>query len=691
MSIVRSACCSSVALLATLAIGCAGGSEVPTLGPPAAVELTSLLPDEIVPGSRLLLEGRNFSDTCEHTLELSGSLGGGDLQLSIPLAAQTVERAERQVDEALFASFGGLGTFEGQAEVISRNPAGEARSEPLGVTLQIRQHLTPALQAVGSGIVHLNTKVPVEGGGLLLGGSEGTTTVELKGCFLAAGTTGSCSSAGIQVAAKQVVQPERDGVRRRGWFEFAPAIAGIRPGTFEGTLRLQNLHVDGHSEASATLAASFQLQQTHLDALAPAAVSLGEYLDLQGAGFVDSGTLIHFQGSFTPKGGAPLPLTLDLVPGYQDGNTVRYVMEEGQGVGAAVDLRTTWGTLAGTWTPTVVWKKDQVEGQGATLSVQVAPVKQVVWVRFSQAWSESLRLFGLSAGDAAIRKRILEVMARDYKGINIEFRTEEPTDFKLYAKIDIAGRDPNGLGLLGYDNTPGKDVDNMRLYDWVGGVNALTQQDGYPGYGGVFLESLLGFSEHPPSGVQKSPLKTALFDQIFDPFRPDQGTELSTSEALAAVADSSEGCPDPSDRIRQAGCAIRILGNIVGSTASHEFGHSLGLANPYGGPTDYHNPGDLPNRLMESGSDRPFTERAELNGDGPAVFCDDEYTYLSKILPLDPAIPDPVAYRPLACRLQNSTIRAAASNAERRATQRRPGGAEASPTRRFPWLAGSQW
>lgn len=644
MSIARSACSSLVVGLALLA-ACAGGNEGPSLDPPAAVELISIQPSAVVSGSRFILRGRNFSESCEHRLELSGSLAGQALQATLPLAVRSVEQAEGSANALLEAAAGTLGSFEGQAEVVSENLVGQARSMPVGVSLQLRRYLTPELRAVGSGLVYLSSRVPVEGEGLLLGGGEGSTTVELKGCFLPTGTSGSCSQVGIQVATTLPVKPESEGDRRRGWFEFAPSIAGIRPGAFQGTLRLLNLHADAHAEQSPTLAASFQLERTRLDSLAPGAVSLGQYLELRGAGFIAGGSLVRFQGSFTPKGGGPLPLSLDLVPGFESGGVVRYVLEEGQGIGAAIDLRASSGTLAGSWTPTVVWQKDQLEGQGATLSVKVAPVKQVVWVRFGQAWTESLRLFGLSAADAAIRKRVLEVMARDYKGVNVEFRVEEPKDFKLYAKVDISGRDPNGLGLLGYDNTPGKDVDNKRLYDWLGGVNALTQQDGYPGYGGVFLESLLGFSEHPPSGIQKSPLKSPLFDQIFDPFRPDRGSELSTGEALAAGVDSTDGCP-ASDRSGQAGCAIRILGNLVGSTASHEFGHSLGLANPYGGPTDYHNPGDLPDRLMESGSDRPFAERAELQGQGPAVFCDEEFAYLRKILPLDPLPPDPVASRP---------------------------------------------
>ncbi len=609
------------------------------------MELLSLSPSQVVPGTRLILRGRNFSASCEHVLELSGTLGGADLQVSIPLAVQSVERAEANADLAFAGA--AEGSFVGQAEVVSSNLVGQARSGPLALSLDRRRHLTPELRAVGAGLVYLNSRVPVEGDGLLLGGTEGTTWAELKGCFLPSGVSGSCSSAGTQVAAKAAVKPEVEGERRRGWFEFAPAIAGIRPGAFQGTVTLRNLHADGHPELSTSLAASFQLEKTRIDKLSPASVSLGQYLEIRGAGFVDAGTLIKLQGSFTPStGGSALPVSLELVPGFQSGNVVRYVLEEGQGIGSLVDLRASSGTLAGSWTPTVVWQKDQLEGQGATLSVKLGPVKQVVWVRFGEAWTESLRVFGLSAGDAPIRKRVLAVMTRDYVGVNVEFRSEEPTDFKLYAKVDIAGRDPNGLGLLGYDNTPGKDVENKRLYDWLGGVNALTQQDGYPGYGGVFLESLLGFSEHPPSGIQKSPLKTALFDQIFDPFRPDRGTELSTSEALAIdPALDTAACP-ASDRATRASCAIRILGNLIGSTASHEFGHSLGLANPYGGPTDYHNPGDLPDRLMESGSDRPFAERAELEGQGPAVFCDEEYAYLRKILPLAPSPPDPVPSRP---------------------------------------------
>jgi len=76
---------------------------------------------------------------------------------------------------------------------------------------------------------------------------------------------------------------------------------------------------------------------------------------------------------------------------------------------------------------------------------------------------------------------------------------------------------------------------------------------------------------------------------------------------------------------------------------SHEVGHSLGLADPYG--QEFHNSGDEENRLMDS--DRPFAERAELDGLGPSRFCDEEYAYLRAILPTtegDDPEPRPVCF-----------------------------------------------
>jgi hypothetical protein len=271
-------------------------------------------------------------------------------------------------------------------------------------------------------------------------------------------------------------------------------------------------------------------------------------------------------------------------------------------------------------------------GDATPLQFRLLPVRQVVHVVFLPSYVESLRLFGLRAVDQRIRARVLEVVARDYATLNLEVRDEAPGDFALFALVEIGGPDLNGLGLLGYDNTPGKDTENQRLYDRIGGLNAQTQQDGYPGYGGVFIESLFGYSEHP-GGIAEPLVGDARFDALFDPFRPDVGGNPVVAEDLATgvpVLGNGDDCPTPGDdRGQHIACAVWALGSMIGTTVSHEIGHSLGLADPYG-PL-FHDAGEEPNRLMDA--DRPFGERAEIQGEGPSRFCTDEYLYLRAILP----------------------------------------------------------
>jgi hypothetical protein len=89
---------------------------------------------------------------------------------------------------------------------------------------------------------------------------------------------------------------------------------------------------------------------------------------------------------------------------------------------------------------------------------------------------------------------------------------------------------------------------------------------------------------------------------------------------------------------------VFVLGSLIGTTMTHEIGHSLGLDAPDGEPTQYHNRGDAVNRLMDGGSARTFAERAELAGEGPSVFCDQEMAYLRRILPSRD--PEPAVERP---------------------------------------------
>jgi hypothetical protein len=90
------------------------------------------------------------------------------------------------------------------------------------------------------------------------------------------------------------------------------------------------------------------------------------------------------------------------------------------------------------------------------------------------------------------------------------------------------------------------------------------------------------------------------------------------------------------DRPRAIACAIFVLGSLLGTTMTHELGHSLGLANPKNPNGSYHNNGNVAGRIMNPGGLRSFRERAELSPMGPSVFCDTDFEYLRKILrPLD--------------------------------------------------------
>jgi hypothetical protein len=167
------------------------------------------------------------------------------------------------------------------------------------------------------------------------------------------------------------------------------------------------------------------------------------------------------------------------------------------------------------------------------------------------------------------------------------------------------------------------------------------------GYGGVFAAEFFRYSRHPVADVVRLPVLDGLFDAIFDPLRTDQGgTPISVAEAssIAPLEDGSSCPASRSDRAGQVACAVFVLGNLVGTTLTHELGHSLGLADPHG--PNYHDLGDRPARLMEAGDARPFEERAELAGQGPGLFCDSEMSYLLSILPFSSAASSAIARPP---------------------------------------------
>lgn len=613
--------------------------------------LRSIAPEVWLPGTVLAITGDAFVDDPwgESRLVLHGTLSRDgvreQVRVWIPAAFVDAERMTAAIDNTASALFGeGDVRFEGEArvEAVSTVDGKTYRSRALPVAFELTHALVPAFEIVPrEGIVFPNEPLALRGHGLLLG-DEGETILRVRGCFRREDADACEPIAERELVAEPVQPHARDAAIAR----FSPRVVGIERGRFDGEIAIVNRHRGGEERMQATMPCTFELETPVLYRVETEAASVGQYVTIHGAGFLGAGegdTLLAFVGSFTPAAGQAVAIDELLLPTFVDGRTVRYVLDEGDSLGQRLDLRNDPGRFEGTLTPIVAWQDVEVRGDPTAIAFALLPVRQVIELRFLPAYTESLRAFGLRAVDARIRARVREVIERDFAGVNVEIREAPPDDFAAFARVDVGGPDPNGLGLLGYDNTPGKDTDNARLYDTIGGVNALTQEDGFPGYGGVFIESLFAYSEHP--GQLAEPVQTdPRFDAIFDPFRPDVGARPVTADDLRTPLPTivtADDCP-AAERPEQIACAIAVLGNLVGTTVSHELGHSLGLADPYG--SLFHNPGDAPDRLMDA--ERPFAERAELAGHGPSRFCAGELEYLQRILPTDEAPQQDPAPRP---------------------------------------------
>jgi hypothetical protein len=646
----------AMALTAPAATGCGDDETSPPSDGIVDASITAVSPAVWLPGTTVRVRGGVFvSDVAGSSrLRLRGTLEGQSVDLTLPAGFA-------DFDELRVAWQGGTasgmpadeGRFEGEMWIEAHNSFDDRlhRTSKQKVSIELRAQLEPRLDALQNTVLFVNDDILVQGDGFLLGGDEGDTLARVEGCFTLENAT-DCTPVGpTEVRGEPLAEDARSGLR----FPFSPHIAGILPGSFDGSVTLVNRHgsLAGSAETtSGSLNTANEIVAPTVFSINPSVASLGQFVDVAGGGFVGLGpgesdplnpvTTVELDGTFTPEGGNAGPTNLTLVTEFVDGQLVRYVVNEEDELGQAVDLWTEAGVFVGNARPVVQFGSDSVTGNDTPVTLELGHVKQVVWVRFLPSYVESLTHFGLRALDTQVRERVMNVLRRDYAGVNIEFREERPDDFKLYAEVEIGGPDPNGIGLLGYDNTPGKDDGNRRLYDRIGGVNALTQLDGYPGFGGVFVESLFSFSQHPGALAKSIEGADASFDQIFDPFRPDSGGKAVAAGEVSAIPQLLDPatCPAP-QRPQQAACAVVVLGSLIGTTVSHEVAHSLGLADP--GGSAFHNQGDFPNALMDAGGARSFQERAELGGLGPSAFCQHNYDYLRIILPTSE--PDPLPMR----------------------------------------------
>ncbi|MEZ4373254.1 MAG: hypothetical protein R3B07_20695 [Polyangiaceae bacterium] len=593
--------------------------------------MSSVSPGLVLPGSEVRVEG-SFPGVVEGLeLHVAGTLDGSPVDSMLPLTREGDALVGTWPASAPYGSGLLLAKVVGVDAVDGREHLSNQRDWSVTSTAQ----LAPVLDAVQGGVAFVNDAIEVSGSGFLLGGGEGNSVAVVNGCFQAS-MAATCDSVAEQ---RLELKPTEPGERTSARFAFAPRIAGIAAGIFNGSVRLENTPTQASGGVSAELPLQLELLSPRVFVLSPTSGSLGQKVSVTGGGFVaqseedptPAATRLLLAGDFSLEGGVSIPVSFELVPGFRSGNELVYVINEEDALGTSADLRRTKGTLSGEITPIVSYGGETVTGVPEPVELDLLPVKQVVYVRFLPSYVESLRHFGMRAVDESIRERALEVAAAVYAGLSVEFRTEEPEDFGLYTQIEVGGLDPNGLGLLGYDNTPGKDVNNVRLDDRVGGVNAVTQENGDPGFGGVFVESLFGFSQHPGKFAAQLGNADPVFDRLFDPFRPDVGKHPVLATETQLVALSGVGACDAADsRPVQIACAVHALGSLIGDTLAHELGHALGLAQPDG--EGFHNTSDAPGRLMDGGSAREFRERARLSGSERVMFCQENFSYLQGIL-----------------------------------------------------------
>ena len=598
----------------------ASGSAEALLDP---LSLTAVSPTELLAGTALLVEGGGFvpEDVGVMDVQFVG-LPGGDAVLR----GVYVDDARLSVDATseLLERLGIDGGATNAVVQVVRRPlrGGEASLATLSVTLRAVSQLSPVVDALSPLDVFPAEELSIHGSGFLQI-SEGTSLVVFAGAHTTVDPPRTEPGFWLTL-------PARYRSRRELVVTLTPDVFGIREGWFEGAVSVVN-QVPGAPDAQSAALDSVRLDYgaAEIVEVDPTTVRRGQRVRVSGHGFVptdtalEATTLILLEGSFQRAAGGTLDYTgenaLALFPDRFEGSSaMEYVLRvslnpygEPEGLGLIP------GDFAGRVLPMLVYGQDRVRGRGIDVVFAVRPQLQVVHLEYLPSFDEAMKKFGLYEVRDRVRDEILAVCVRDYAGVNIRFQDEVPADFAEYSVVEILGADPNRAGLFGLDNTAGKDVGNLRFNDVVGGVNAETGEAGYYPYGGVFVESFLQFSA-ALSGGQVA-LATPRFDDVFGAFVIELGGVPVSADDLASGA-----------RDLEIDEAIRVLANLVGSTVTHEVGHSLGLAAIEG---NYHNIGDEPNALMDAGQFRPFAERAALDGQGPSSFAPHNRAYLEEILP----------------------------------------------------------
>jgi len=556
---------------------------------------------------------------------------------------------EWSVSSTLWELFGGLSgaQFDGRVEVrLVLDGRTVARGAVDDVRLSFRGVPTPGLQETSltgeRRDVHVNERVTVQTSGLLSDDEGGTYAQIVEGELRP--TAGEPRELdGERVAV------EWAGSRATGRLRMDPAVFGVQTGEFDATVRLVNQpRLGSEQRGPNTHQLRGRIQPSTVAMLDPGGASRGGFVDIQGRGFVSSdadaayGMVLRYEGTFVPRDGSPAAPIADAVQPDGAGGGSSTLERAPERVVAEDTIRqTVWyrvtearelaglgrrpGTFDGRITPVLFDAHGEQVGDAWEGEFTVEPTKQVMYVKFLPVFSRALEAYGLRNVERPIREKVLETIRDTYAGYHVEVTETRPTRWAAYATIEVGGADPTGTRAFGFDNSfndVAKDTGNLFLADYLGGVNAEAAAEFNNPYGGIFLNSFSYFSaELNPD----SPGSSDEFDRIFRPFMP----------ALGGTPVAGDEWPD-GPRTSAIRAAIDAIGHVVGNTAAHEFGHSMGMTfvqQDTTRPTDiFHNQISGP-YLMDGGADRPFAERAELPGTQPAGFNERNRAYLDRIIP----------------------------------------------------------
>ena len=259
--------------------------EAPRLGIEKP-HLDAVFPAVLLPGSTMVLEGKGFATggLGSTRVAVRGVRDDGTLLAEMWLPVDTIDdgRLEVVVDRTLWERLG-TGRLSLQILAVTVIAGEESLSEPIELMVDVVEYLDPGLPSLSiPDLVFVNDELMITGSRLLLGGAEGQSLVTIDGCV---SRDGECQPI---TAAQVPLHPLGEFDRDAGTFAWRPELAGIRAGEFRGTIAVQNHHPDDTIRASEARGFDLELRESAVFGPGRVAASLGQYIDIEGAGFVES-------------------------------------------------------------------------------------------------------------------------------------------------------------------------------------------------------------------------------------------------------------------------------------------------------------------------------------------------------------------------------------------------------------------